>query len=121
MPPPPEMRLTKGDYIAILNYYNTPTAGLTQPALRLQAEQLLAEKMCRCIQKLDRYRRKKQQRRMTRSSRAIKPVAICRNSVFNKKNLKVYTFQCEAPRQLNAPRNTRRRLKVFKTSRILNV
>ncbi len=123
MPTPQEMRLTKADYVAILNYYNIPTAGLTQPALKAQAEEMLAEKMCRCIKKLDRARRKKQQqqRRVTRSTRQIKPVAICRDSVFHKKRLKVYSFQCQPPQGLHAPKNSRRTLKVYKTARTLGI
>lgn len=117
---PKEMRLTRADYIAILNYYHMPPDGLTSAAIKKEAERLLAEKMCRCIKKLEKgYKRR--QRRFTRSTLRFRPIAICRDSVINKKNLRMYTFQCERPQQLNSPRQKRRTLKIFKTAKTLNV
>jgi hypothetical protein len=77
--------LTKKDYQVILNYYGVQTNGLKIQAMRNTALDILANKLCRCIKKVD--------------DDKSKSVPICKNSVFGKKGLKVYRFKCdETPR-----------------------
>ena len=46
------MKLTKNDYITILKYYNINVPKDTKiKAIRQKAEQLIAEKLCRCIKR----------------------------------------------------------------------
>lgn len=78
------MRLTKADYIAILEYYNISHAKLSSKDLKERSEKILATKLCRCIKKVDPEVKDK--------PRAI---AICNNSVITKKNLKVGRFTCK--------------------------
>ena len=78
------MRLNKKDYIDILNYYNISHRNLTLKALKERSEKILATKLCRCIKKVDPEVKDK--------PRAI---AICNNSVLNKKNLKGPKFTCK--------------------------
>ena len=45
--------LTKEDYITILQYYSIPYHNLTKFELEHQAENILANKLCRCIKKVE--------------------------------------------------------------------
>jgi hypothetical protein len=78
------MKLNKKDYIAILNYYNISSGNLSSKALKERSEKILATKLCRCIKKVD--------PEVNDKPRAI---AICINSVLNKKNLKGPRFTCK--------------------------
>ena len=78
------MRLTTADYIAILEYYNISHSKLSSKDLKERSEKILATKLCRCIKKVDPEVKDK--------PRAI---AICNNSVLNKKNLKGPRFTCK--------------------------
>tara|TARA_Y100000389_G_C17231392_1_gene398337 strand:- start:354 stop:689 length:336 start_codon:yes stop_codon:yes gene_type:complete len=78
------MKLNKNDYIAILNYYNISTKNLSIKALKERSEKILATKLCRCIKKVDPEVKEKP-----------RAVAICNNSVLNKKNLKGPRFTCK--------------------------
>ena len=77
--------LTKKDYQVILKYYGVQTKGLKIQAMRNAALDILANKLCRCIKKVD--------------DDKSKSVPICKNSVFGKKGLDVSRFKCdEKPR-----------------------
>lgn len=78
------MKLTKNDYLAILNYYNIPSKNLSSKMLKERSEKILATKLCRCIKKVDPAVKDKP-----------RAVAICNNSVLNKKNLKGSRFTCK--------------------------
>jgi len=78
------MKLNKKDYTAILNYYNIYTKNLSAKAMKERSEKILATKLCRCIKKVDPEIKNKP-----------RAVAICNNSVLNKKNLKGPRFTCK--------------------------
>ena len=78
------MKLNKNDYIAILNYYNISSNNLSASQLKERSEKILATKLCRCIKKVDPEIKDKP-----------RAVAICNNSVLNKKNLKGPRFTCK--------------------------
>ena len=78
------MKLNKNDYNAILNYYNISTKNLSLKTLKERSEKILATKLCRCIKKVDPEVKDKP-----------RAVAICNNSVLNKKNLKGPRFTCK--------------------------
>ena len=78
------MKLNKNDYIAILNYYNISPKNLSASVLKERSEKILATKLCRCIKKVDPEIKDKP-----------RAVAICNNSVLNKKNLKGPRFTCK--------------------------
>lgn len=80
------MKLTKQDYLTILNYYNID--GLESKKLKEikeQAENILAEKLCKCIKKI-------QEPKDINEPRSI---AICRKSVLNNKGIKASNFTCK--------------------------
>ena len=78
-----EQNLTKKDYLDILSFYNIKIKkGTSLSIIKSKAEDLLANKLCKCIKKVD----------TPNESRAI---AICKNSVMTKKNLGFYKFKCK--------------------------
>ena len=77
----PIHKLTKLDYANILHFYKKKIPKSTRN-LTLQAEHLLAEKLCRCIKKLG----------PTNEARSI---GICTKSVINNKGYTRGKFSCK--------------------------
>jgi len=74
--------LSKSDYIKILNYYDLPVPK-KQSQMKTKAENVLANKLCRCIKKVGSIRDEK------------KGIGICTRSIFNKKGLVRESFKCK--------------------------
>jgi hypothetical protein len=74
-------KLTKEDYIKILNFYKIPIPS-SLPQIKEEAEKILAEKLCRCIKKVD-------------ISNEPKSIGVCTKTIFNKKGLKRSEFSCK--------------------------
>jgi hypothetical protein len=74
-------KLNNSDYVSILKYYklNIPKS---KRLLKIQAEKIMAKKLCKCIKKLD----------PTNESRSI---GICTKTIFNNKGYTRGTFQCK--------------------------
>ena len=89
------MTLTKKDYVKILNYYklSVPKKITT---LKTKAESVLADKLCRCIKKVD----------PNDEGRAI---GVCTRSVINKKGLTRGTFKCKKGAKRMVINKTRKR------------
>ena len=75
--------LTKQDYKQILEYYNKKIPKSIK-LLKLQAEKILAFKLCRCIKKVDK----------TNEARAI---GICTRNIINRKGFTRGKFTCKKP------------------------
>ena len=73
--------LTKQDYTQILEYYKKKIPR-SERLLKLQAEKILAYKLCRCIKKIDK----------THEARAI---GICTKTIINKKGYTRGKFTCK--------------------------
>ena len=99
------MRLSLNDYISILKYYEIETSGMKTKDIKRRAEDILAKKLCRCIKAVDK-----------KSDNESKAIAVCKNSVFTKKNLKIAKFNCKKSAKLLSSRknnklmNTKRNL-----------
>ncbi len=78
------MKLTKNDYMSILNYYKINSDNSSSQQIKKAAESILATKLCRCIKKVDPL--------LKNESSAI---AICTNSILKKKHLKSFRFTCK--------------------------
>ena len=79
------MKLSKDDYINILNFYNLKySKNKSIKTLKNITEKILIKKLCTCIKKLSKKNHIK--------SSAI---AICNNSIIKKKNLGIYKFTCK--------------------------
>jgi hypothetical protein len=91
-------KITKSDYSKILNYY-----GLNVPKnttnLKKNAENILAEKLCSCIKKVQ-----------TPNNEPI-AIGICTKTVLNRKGLSRGKFKCKS----------KRKIELIKTSRRINI
>lgn len=74
--------LTKKDYTKILNYYDLPIPK-KYSQIKTKAENVLANKLCRCIKKVGSIRDEK------------KGIGICTRSIFKKKGLIRRDFKCK--------------------------
>mgnify|MGYP007071991047 FL=1 len=92
--------LTLSDYKAILYYYNVEVDTLSKKQIKLQAEDMLAAKLCRCIKKVNAIQKD--------NSRSI---AICRNRVIKRKGLATSGFKCKRKPRLLPFKKTKRVLK----------
>ncbi len=105
------MNLTKKDYIKILNYYGT-IFDITLPIniLRKMSEKIIAEKLCRCIKKVNKSNNK--------SNNKSRSIAICNKSVIKNKKLKIYKFSCKKKPQLKLKKlSLSKDRKLYKTTR----
>jgi len=75
--------LSNKDYTNILHYYNLPIPK-HQDDIKIQAEKILAKKLCSCIKKV--------------GAPESKSIGICTRTVFNRKGLKRGTFKCKRKR-----------------------
>ena len=74
-------QLNNNDYKQILEYYNEPIPNSTR-LIKLNAEHILANKLCRCIKKVDK----------TNEARSI---GICSKTIFNSKGFTRGKFRCK--------------------------
>jgi hypothetical protein len=74
-------KLTNKDYVSILKYYklNIPHS---RRLIRKNAEQILAEKLCKCIKKID-------------PINEAKSIGICTKTIFNRKGYTRGQFECK--------------------------
>jgi len=74
-------KLTKKDYISILKFYKQPIPKSLR-LLQKQAEQIMAQKLCKCIKKID-------------PINESKSIGICTKTIFNNKGYSRGQFQCK--------------------------
>ena len=98
------------DYVKILNYYDMPiSAKDSSKSIKHKAEDILAEKLCKCIKKVKKNDRQGEDsddgnddNKNTLSESESKAIAICSNSIFEKKGLERGLFDCKKkPRLIN--------------------
>jgi hypothetical protein len=113
------MKLTDKDYKIILKYYNINTENLSKIEIQEKAESILAEKMCRCIKKLDSYNSRKKNK-LSESN----IISICKKSVLSNKNIKNYSFTCKKKQKFIPKKGTnivliktKKNLKLYRSSR----
>ena len=73
--------VTNKDYISILKYYNKKIPK-SKILIKYQAEKIMAQKLCKCIKKVD-------------PIYEAKSIGICTKSIFNRKGLTRGQFQCK--------------------------
>ena len=73
--------LTNKDYISILKFYNLRIPK-SKRLLSIQAEKIMAEKLCKCIKKID-------------PENETKSIGICTKTIFNNKGYTRGNFQCK--------------------------
>lgn len=74
-------KLTNKDYISILKYYkiNIPKSN---HLIKIKAEKIMAEKLCKCIKKID-------------IENESKSIGICTRTIFNRKGYTRGQFECK--------------------------
>ena len=78
--------LTNKDYKQILDYYNKPIPK-SKRILKINAEKILAEKLCKCIKKIDPVNEERS-------------IGICTKTVINRKGYTRGKFQCKKKRSI---------------------
>ena len=78
------LKLMNSDYTKILNYYDIPIPK-NKKQLKTDAENILADKLCKCIKKVE----------INNESKAI---GICTKTIFNRKGLARKSFTCKGKR-----------------------
>ena len=86
----PVMSLSKTDYIKILKFYNIRIPNTTK-TMKNKAEQILAEKLCKCIKNVG-------------VNNEPKAIGICTRTVINNKGLYRGTFRCIKKHSLQSKR-----------------
>jgi hypothetical protein len=74
-------RLTNKDCISILKYYNKKIPK-SKTLIKVQAEKIMAQKLCKCIKKID-------------PIYEAKSIGICTKTIFMRKGLTRGQFQCK--------------------------
>tara|TARA_Y100000814_G_scaffold272191_1_gene229479 strand:- start:495 stop:827 length:333 start_codon:yes stop_codon:yes gene_type:complete len=97
--------LTLSDYKDILYYYNVDFDKFSSKKIRMEAEDILSGKLCRCIKKVNVEKKDE-----TRS------IAICKDSVFKKKGLRISSFKCKKKQTLLPFKKTKKKLKKYNKS-----
>ena len=73
--------LNNNDYKHILEYYQQPIPK-SKRLLKVTAEKIMAEKLCRCIKKVD-------------TKNEGRSIGICTKTIFNRKGLTRGKFKCK--------------------------
>jgi hypothetical protein len=89
--------ITDNDYKKILEYYEKPIPR-SKRLLKLEAETILATKLCRCIKKVD----------VKNESRSI---GICTKSVINNKGYTRGKFKCKGKKYVTFRKKTQKNKK----------
>jgi hypothetical protein len=100
------MNLSKNDYKIILDYYGISRKSKSDTWIKTNAENILAEKLCRCIKKI----KKKS------SFKEPVAIAICKKSIFSRRNIKSGKFSCKKKYKLHKFKGKNNKLKKTRKS-----
>ncbi len=98
------MYLSKSDYKTILSYYKVSFKRKSDRWIKQKAENILASKMCRCIKKV----------KKTSNVTEKAAIAICKNSIFTKRNIRSGQFSCKKKYILKAFKDKNHKLRKTK-------
>ena len=86
------MQLSIDEYKDILSYYDIDFSNKSKKQIYNTAENILANKLCKCIQKVKKSLSKTKKRSKKNTQTAV---AICKDSVLAKKGVKIQKFKCK--------------------------
>lgn len=86
--------LTNKDYVSILKYYKL-TIPKSKRLLKKNAEEIMAEKLCKCIKKID-------------PINEAKSIGICTKTIFNRKGYTRGKFQCKKKQSVKLRKTTKK-------------
>jgi len=78
------MSLSHKDYLNIMKFYKIDASNMGKKAVKLVAEDILANKLCKCIKKITPSLKKEQN-----------AIAVCKKSVLHTKKFKSFGFRCK--------------------------
>jgi hypothetical protein len=81
------IELTNNDYKKILEYYNKPIPK-SKRLLKIEAEKIIATKLCKCIKKID-------------PVNESKSIGICTKTIINRKGYTRGKFSCKKKTKIN--------------------
>jgi hypothetical protein len=87
--------LTNNDYKQILEYYKK-TIPKSRRLLKKNAEQILAEKLCKCIKKIE-------------PENEARSIGICTKTIFNRKGYTRGKFKCKGKRSVTVKKTIKNR------------
>jgi hypothetical protein len=89
--------LKKNDYIKILDYYDIPiTSSDTSKQIKNKAEQILAEKLCKCIKKVkNSHDNNTETNTDSNDANESRAIAICNDTIFRRKGIRHSNFTCK--------------------------
>ncbi len=93
------MNLTHKDYLDIMRFYKIDVSNMKNKDIKLKAENILANKLCRCIKKVNPLLKNEQN-----------AIIICKKSVLFNKNIKNYGFRCKKKAKFIPKKGTSRNL-----------
>jgi hypothetical protein len=114
------MRLSLNDYISILTFYKIDTSNMKNSTIKQKAEAILAEKLCRCIKKVEKSLKtdKRINNKSIRGRKESRAIAICKTSIFTKKNISLTKFKCKGTAKLLPSKNKHNKLTKIQVSTI---
>ena len=87
--------LNNNDYKQILEYYSKPIPKSTR-LLKQNAEKILAEKLCKCIKKIE-------------PENEARSIGICTKTIFNRKGYTRGKFKCKGKRVVTVKKTIKNR------------
>tara|TARA_Y100000768_G_scaffold373357_1_gene341889 strand:+ start:1212 stop:1532 length:321 start_codon:yes stop_codon:yes gene_type:complete len=100
------MTLFHKDYADILDFYDIDYKNMTKKDVKLLAEDFLANKLCRCIKKVDPKRKNEK-----------KAIKICRSSVLHKKGVDSNRFKCKKKARFISKKGTNKKIFKYKSKK----
>jgi hypothetical protein len=89
--------ITESDYKKILDFYEKPIPR-SKRLLKIEAEKILATKLCRCIKKID-------------DKNEARSIGICTKSVINTKGFTRGKFKCKGKKYITFRKKTQKNRK----------
>jgi len=94
------MELHNEDYIDILNYYKIPVPK-SKRLLQIEAEKILASKLCKCIKKVS---------AVSKPENEARAIGICTKTIFNNKGYTRGKFKCKGKRYVKYNKTKKSRI-----------
>lgn len=93
--------ISDNDYKKILEFYDKPIPK-SKKLLKIEAEQIMASKLCRCIKKID-------------TENEARSIGICTKTIFNRKGFTRGKFKCKGKKYItfrkSSSKKTRKNIK----------
>ena len=106
------MKLSREDYIKILDYYGIKHQGASLTTIKGKAERVLADKLCRCIKRVDNTGSNGSKTSKSKNNNESRAIAICRDSVLRRKGVtNAGKFSCKPKARFLKSKTSRLTLK----------